>query len=323
MKKNRFQSNCFVVDIVPLLAAEMERTGKVRTARAYLSTMRRLCGFAGQQLTFEQITPDLLMEFQVHLLQEGRTKNTVSFYMRNTRAIYNKAIALKLFKPCAGNLFEQVYTGNEKTVKRALSAKEMAKLGEPLQTSDGIPTHHSSLTTHHLDKAQLLFAFSFLCRGMSFVDVAYLKKSDLKNGVITYNRKKTGSLLQIKVTPKLQAIIDEFEPLTCDSEYLLPILFSYKETALRTQYESALRMQNARLKTLASLCGVEKTVSTHVARHTWATIAKQQNLPLSVISEGLGHNSERTTEIYLGALEQSVLDDANDKVCGVLKRAIH
>ena len=130
------KKNCLVADFMQLLADELKKNGQERTARAYRSTLKRLCGFAGPELTFQQITPALMEKFQQLLVKEGCAKNTISFYMRNLRAGYNKAVKLKLFKPCANNPFENVYTGTDKTLKRALSKKDISKLVEPpLQTS--------------------------------------------------------------------------------------------------------------------------------------------------------------------------------------------
>ncbi|NDV97611.1 hypothetical protein D0T84_22405 [Dysgonomonas sp. 521] len=148
---------------------------------------------------------------------------------------------------------------------------------------------------------------------MSFVDMAYLRKNNLRNGIIRYYRKKTGGRLEIKITPAMQEIIDYFSPMVKASPYVFPIISDSRKPH-RTQYETGLTTQNRLLKELARLAGTGVKLSTHMARHSWATLAKEEDLPLWVISEGLGHNNEQTTYIYLSQLERSVLDSANERI---------
>ena len=154
---------------------------------------------------------------------------------------------------------------------------------------------------------------------MCFVDMANLKKSDLRGDTIRYRRRKTGQLIEIKVLPTMRRIIDHFAPQTAGSDYLFPIITDHNKNA-RQQYESGLRMQNERLKKIATLTGIEKRLSTHCARHSWATVARNEGLPLAVISEGLGHANQKTTEIYLASLGRSVLDHASRVVSEAINR---
>ncbi len=148
---------------------------------------------------------------------------------------------------------------------------------------------------------------------MCFVDMANLKKADLRGGVIRYRRVKTGQAIELKVLPAMRRIIDWFGPRTADSRYLFPVI-NDPEGNISIQYESGLRIQNIRLKRIAALCGITVNISTHVARHSWATVARNAGLSLAVISEGLGHTHQRTTEIYLASLERSIIDRASQMV---------
>lgn len=152
---------------------------------------------------------------------------------------------------------------------------------------------------------------------MCFVDLAYLKKENLQGDILRYVRKKTGCQIDVKVTREMQDIIDSFVHEVKGSPFLFPIIRDSNKSH-RLQYENALHAQNDRLKKLAAMVGVEKPVTTHVARHSWATIAKYQDIPLRVISECLGHSSERTTRIYLDSLNNSVLDEANELITAVI-----
>ncbi len=305
-------------DFVGKLCKEMIRTGRERTARGYQTVMNRIIGFTGDKnLQLKQITPLMVRRFEYHLQQEDKAVNTISFYMRNLRAIYNKAIRQGLLAASPINPFEDIFTGVKITRKRALTKEEMSRVNLILNKICSFDEEQKK-EEKGLRMSCLLFLFSFYARGMSFVDIAYLRKENLKNNVITYRRKKTGQLIEIKLTSAMRRIIDSFEKQTKDSVYLFPIINKIGISE-RIQYESALRMQNNRLKKIAVLCGLDKNLSTHVARHTWATIAKGENLPLAVISEGLGHTSEKTTAIYLASFDRSVLDRANEKVARAIK----
>jgi integrase len=161
----------------------------------------------------------------------------------------------------------------------------------------------------NLARALALFLFCYHARGMSFVDAAHLRKSDMAGGRIRYRRSKTGRPIEVNVLPVMKRIIDWFAPRVTGSRYLFPVLDESRGN-LDRQYESGLRLQNLRLKRIAARLGIAKRLSTHSARHSWATMAKSTGVPLAVISEGLGHSNQRTTEIYLASLDRSILDRA-------------
>ncbi|WP_459952239.1 tyrosine-type recombinase/integrase [Dysgonomonas termitidis] len=143
--------------------------------------------------------------------------------------------------------------------------------------------------------------------------MAYLRKENIRQGVISYYRKKTGQKIEVTVTPPLQRIIDSFSGESGNSPYLFPVIRDTDKSP-RLQYENGLRLQNKRLKRLSALAGIGGKLSTHVSRHSWATTGKKQNLPLWVISEGLGHSSEKMTYTYLASFDRSTLDRANEQI---------
>lgn len=222
--------------------------------------------------------------------------------MRNLRAIYNRAIekeiAVQRFP------FWHVYTGIDKTVKRALPAKAIKEI-KNLDLS----------LFPQLDYARDLFMFSFYTRGMSFIDMAFLKKKDLQGGILSYRRKKTSQQLFIKWEKPMQEIIDKYD--TGESLYLLPII-KENSTDSRTQYRSSAHLVNDKLKKIGERLGLEIPLTSYVARHSWASIAKSKNIPVSTICEAMGHDSERTTRIYLATLDTSSVDNANSIVLSVL-----
>lgn len=311
------------------LSRELELRGQFRTARAYRTVTRRLIRFNGDEdIPFSQINACLIKDFESYLRDHGRLPNTISYYMRNLRSIYNKALSTKRFKAHLDESpFSEVFTGATKTMKRSLSLAEVKKLCSLDFVSFFIqkfPYNESYHQAERLYASHRYFLFCFFARGMCFIDLAYLKKDNLKNGLISYVRRKTGRQMEVRITPEMQAIIDSFSFQVSDSPYLFPIITPTKgeidpRRLARLQYDTALRAQNLLLKKLASLAKIDKPISTHWARHTWATIGKQEQVPLQVLSECLGHSSEKTTLIYLGLLENSVLDEANRTITSALQ----
>jgi len=328
-----------MLPFVEKLADHLATHGQYRTARAYRTTSRGLIHFAGKNsFALKDLCPSILKEFQEDMVEKGKTLNTVSFYMRNLRAIYNRAIRESLVESPKNNPFEGVYTGVEQTRKRALSKEDMALLSRDLLSVD--IKKEASKNLEPLSVAQSLFLFSFHARGMSFVDVAFLKKSDIRNNILTYRRRKTGQQLEMTVTAEMRRIIDRFKNDTKNSPYIFPIIKKPGINEYR-QYETGLKLQNCRLKQLAACLGLLSSnyqlakadrlstvncqlsitpLSTHVARHTWASLAKELNFPLAVISEGLGHTSEKTTSIYLSSFDRTVLDNVSRKISRAVKK---
>ncbi|MDH6306542.1 integrase [Parabacteroides sp. PF5-5] len=308
-----------LADYTNKLVEGLLKKEQIRTARAYQTVLDRFINFSKKpRMTFDAMTPLLMKDFESQLTEEKLARNSISFYMRNLRAIYNKASAEGLFQAHGIPPFRDVYTGNATTPKRALGKKEMGLLDKVEFKSQ--PSEPTGLP-FHLQQALLMFLFSFHARGMSYVDMAFLKKEDLQNNVISYKRMKTGQRIELKVNSQLKSILEIFQPLTEESPYLLPII-TRKDVSPRLQYESGLRKQNQKLGEISQFLGLKSKLTTHVARHTWASIAKGANLPLAVISEALGHTSEATTRIYLASFDRSVLDEANETVAKAIEQAI-
>jgi len=301
-----------------LLAEELDASGHVRTARAYRTAVKRLAGFTRKSIPLSAVSRELVESFEKQLKTEGLLPNTISFYMRNLRVIYNKAVEEGLIQDKGRNPFKHVFTGFHKTAKRALSLSQMQQMQE-MEYSRWLVYGHTALTVGQasLYKSWRLFSFCFHARGMCFTDMAYLKKENISRGVIRYYRKKTGGLIEVKVTPEMQRIIGSFAAETAGSCYVFPVI-THADRNTRLQYESGLSLQNRLLKQLAKQAGIDVALSTHVARHSWASIAKHSDMPLWVISEGLGHSSEKTTYTYLAGLERSRLDTANETVCALV-----
>lgn len=284
----------FMDDVI----SQLKRLGKVRTAETYTSTLHSFMRFRnGDDIMLEEISSDLMMEYEAFLKLHGVTMNTISFYNRILRAVYNRAVEKGLTAQCYP--FKHVYTGIDKTIKRAIpleAIKRIKELDLPLKPN--------------LDFARDMFLFSFYTRGMSFIDMAYLKKTDLHDGFLSYRRRKTGQQMIIRWESCMQEILDKY-PVN-ETGYLLPIIkTSDKE---RLQYRNMQRLVNNKLKEISKMAGLQVNLTMYVSRHSWASIAKSQRIPLSVISEGMGHDSENTTQIYLASLDNSMIDKANEMI---------
>ncbi len=306
------------------LASRLDTTGNHRTVKSYRDAVSRFRTFLdGRNITFDQLSSRLMGDFQQHLKAEGCSMNTISFYMRALRAIYNKAVAEGRTPRRTESIFGSVYTGLTQTRKLALTAADLVRLSSldpTVSRALGSGKCKRQALPDHLGQALAMFLFCYHARGMCFVDMAHLKKTDLCGDTIVYRRQKTGQQIEILVVPAMRRIMDWFAPFVADSEYLFPVLTD-PEKDVRLQYESGLRLHNMRLKKLADHCRINHRFSSHSARHSWATVAKNANLPISVISEGLGHNNQRTTEIYLASLERSVLDNASRLVSNAISAA--
>jgi len=272
--------------------------GKARTSETYATTLRSFKRFRnGEDVEITLMDSDLIQAYESHLHQRGVCPNTISFYMRILQAVYNRAVEKEI--TVQRFLFRHVSTRTEKTVKRAIGIKEIKRIRE-LELSR-FPA---------MAFARDMFLFSFYTRGMSFVDMAYLKKTDLNGGMLSYRRKKTRQQLYIKWEDCMQEIVDKYALQTVGSPYLLPVIRKPGEEE-RKQYKAAIFTVNTNLKKVGKLAGITTNLTTYVARHSWASIAKSKNIPVSVISEGMGHESESTTQIYLASLDNQTIDNAN------------
>lgn len=273
--------------------------GKKRIAETYSAAVNSFRRFrAGRDVPIDEVDGDMMAAYESFLSSTGVCLNTVSFYMRNLRAIYNRAVEKK--QTSQRYPFKHVYTGIDKTVKRAV----------PLDIIRMIRDVNLS-SCPAMDYARDLFMFSFYMRGMSFVDLAFLKKTNLQHGLLSYRRHKTNQLLSVKWERPMQAIIDKYD--TSGTPYLLPVIKANGKDE-RRQYINGAHRVNRNLKRLGVQLGLPIPLTTYVARHAWASIARSKNVAVSIISEAMGHDSESTTRIYLASLDTSAVDKANSLI---------
>ena len=282
-------------------ATKKEQMKRLGTARTYGNAYRRFKAFREDvDLTFDELTPDMIECYEAWLIDRRLKQNSIRCYLRTLNTLLCKAVAEGLLSN--RNLFSRVRLSYVKTTKRAISEKELKVIAN-LELPE-----HSTMAF-----ARDIFMFSFYMRGMPFVDIAYLRKTDLKNGMWTYCRRKTNQCLMVEWEKAQQKILDRYAHQTENGPYLLPII--NKEDG--TEYLQYQRMQtniNRALKKIGEMAELKMPLTTYVARHTWASVARDMNIPISIISEGMGHNSIKTTQVYLNSIDISRINEANKRI---------
>ena len=280
----------------------LKANGNLRTSETYQAACNKMRSFLnGQDLLPTEIDSTMMEALQAFLRVQGLSMNTISFYMRIIRAVYHRAVEQGLCDDIQP--FRHVFTGTQTTAKRALSLEELRRI------------KNLELTSRHERFARDLFLFSFYTRGMSFVDLAYLKKDDVRDGILVYIRHKTGQMLAVRWETVMQRIVDLHPSST---PYLLPIIHTESDT-MRNQYRVVQCRVNRMLKSIAKKAGIRQNLTMYCARHSWATIAREHKIPVSVISHAMGHTNEQTTEVYLKALDSSIIDQCNYEMIGLLE----
>lgn len=285
------------------LIDDLKQANRFGTARSYKGVASVLREFAkGKELSFQDINYQFLTKFEIYHASKGNTPNGLSVYIRAIRAIYNKAIK-------SGIVEKEYYPFNDykiksvPTEKRALDWSFIRKIIE-LQLEPDDPCFN----------ARNYFLASYMMYGMNFADMAYLKPSDIKNGRIQYRRRKTSKLYDIKLTPNLESILSHYLADPSPAGYVFPILKRDDLASQDMDIQWSRKCYNKRLKTIAEMCGIEQNLTAYVSRHSFATQAMLQEVPLNAISSMLGHSSIKTTEIYLKSLPSNILDDYNKRI---------
>lgn len=316
------KQNVMQISFVAYLNQEMSRLkqGKhfgqaLRIESARNSFFKFLQAQGLDNTSLSELTTHIICNYQQWLTDNGVKKNSISCYMRTLQSVYNKGMAG--VSEHAEKPFSSVYRGIAKTKKRAAGISVIQKvkalnIRQRLIAIGKSPKRRTfSGLLNKVSFARDLFIFSYCARGMAFVDVAYLKKQDVQNGIIRYRRRKTGQLIEIAIEPIMHEIINRHASKTKGTPYLFPILPKADEETTYQAYRTALRTYNSQLKMLSQMLGEDVSLSSYVARHSWASNMHELNMPLSVISQGLGHDSELTTQIYIKSLENNAIHEAN------------
>lgn len=277
----------------------LQKEGRYSTAHVYQNALRSFTQFCGtESVAFSQINRENLKRYSNYLLAHRLKPNTISTYMRMLRCIYNQGVDTQQ-APYVHRLFRDVFTGVDTRQKKALPLGELHVLLNEDPKSE------------QLRRTQAIASLMFQFCGMPFADLAHLEKSNLSQGILKYNRVKTGTPMSVEVLDTAaEMIVWLFKKNPVRQldypDYLFHLLsgdYKRNEENAYIEYQSALRRFNNQLKCLARRLCIHSPVTSYTLRHSWATTAKYRGVSIEMISESLGHNSVKTTQIYLKGFE--------------------
>ena len=307
-KSIKSQSKYSFLNFMNDIITQLHKNGQRKTWQHYRATLNSFMCFRQQKdLSLRKMNAKVIEAYEAYLKQQDVCRNTSSFYMRILRAVYNRAVEQGLV--VQQHPFRRVYTGIDKTRKRAIPFDVVRRINQ-------LDLQHSP----SCELAKDAFMLSFYLRGISFVDLAHLKKSDIHDGYLRYNRSKTRQQITVRWEPQMQALVDKYKYLTNGSPYLFPFLHnnSGEEKTESQLYHNAESRITYQLNKIRQQLGISGNLTLYVARHSWATAARDHHQPISVISEALGHDSETTTQIYLRSIQTSEVDTLNAKLLSEL-----
>ena len=295
--KTQFFNKESAVDIFVALQEKVDalnKDDKFKTAFTYLGALKSLKKYTNKEkFLFKDVTPEFLKKYEIWMLKNGRQKNTISVYLRACRALYDKNKKDDSYPFGQGRY--QIPTGQN--VKKALTIDQIGKI------------YNYKAETPLIAKSRDLFMFSYLCNGMNFKDMAYLKYKDVDDESIVFVRAKTANKISrpviLPLTVEIGRLIDTYgnKP-AFPNQFVLPILSKemdakQKEVAIN----NSIRLVNDHLKKIAKNIGITVNVTTYTARHSFATVLKRSGASIEFISESLGHKNLTTTENYLADFE--------------------
>jgi integrase len=293
-------------DYTQKLIDEMVSIKKIGNARIYKSVMKVLQTYRnGKKLSFQELNYEFLKKFEYDFFtKDSNSINGLSTYMRTIRAIYNKAIKDGISQE-ENYPFKLYKIKSEATQKRAISINHINSI-EKLYFDEEHPLFHT----------RNYFLLSFYLMGIPFADLAHLKKANIIEGRIQFSRQKTNRKYDISLTEKSNTILNYYLKKYSGSEYIFPIINRSNPIEQYKDVEWARNRYNKKLQKIAGLCGIEKNLTSYVSRHSFATLAKNKGIPITAISEMLGHESVKTTQVYLDSLPSDMIDKYHRDILG-------
>ena len=289
------------------LIEDLKQKGRIGNSYAYLNSYNTLRNFnKGKKLnyTFSHIDVSFCKKFEDWMRSKGNKDTTLSYQFRTLRATYNKAIEAKIVAREKNPFIEYKLSHfNTKTIKRALSKNDILKL------INADCTNQSKLRQLPHD----LFSFSYLCGGISFVDIANLTRQNIVEDRLIYQRQKTHGNINLLLSKEASTIIAKYATYQQQAEYLFPILHCKRHiTPMQksNRVHKICHQVNTELRAFAKELGITAEVTTYVARHSFATILKKSGVNIGIISQALGHQDIKTTQIYLSKFDNEQVDDA-------------
>lgn len=299
-----------VLKYIDYIVEELKKQGKVGTSNCYKDLKRSLKAFLKvldkEDIAFIEITPEFLKKYEADFRTRDVKDTGISFYFRSLRAVMNKAIAEG---HCKRDMYPfdkyKISKFDTHTSKRAITKKDIEAI-KKLKLEVGSSMFHS----------RNIFLFSYYNRGINFSDIAMLRWENIRNNRLIYTRLKTSKPYNIQMLEPTLEILEYYKTHNYkgDDGYIFPILNKERHNTpvtIKNRIHKILGETNEDLKKIGKKAKLDIPLTTYVARHTYATVMKRSGISTSVISEALGHDSERTTQIYLDSFENDVLDEAS------------
>lgn len=308
-KVTKTERRVFLSTYFEKLILQKREAGKHSTADIYRATNNWLKEFTkGNTPMLREISSGFVDNFYSYLQSQKHLKtNSIVCYINNFRAMYNMAVRERILHP-KHYPFKHLSLHKKKTAKRALSKKMIENICRlDLQQNP------------ELKIIADLSVFSYMACGMPFIDLVHLCKENIIGNEIVYNRIKTGTLVRIRITEGMQLLLDKYQGM--NDLFLFPLLKKGLGTT-HEEYKAILQYYNRNLKIIGEMLNMPIPLTSYVIRHSWATEALRQHIPIAVISQALGHSSERTTRYYLDQLDQSELDEANALITGSVENIL-
>ena len=237
------------------------------------------------------------------------SENSIGIRFRSLRALYNQAIEEGIAKR-TNYPFDafKVSQFKESTAKRALTKEQIRQIMElDVRALSKYPKPFMQLSKD-------LFLFSYLGCGINLTDMLHLRYRDIFDGRVTYHRQKTGKLISFHLQPLAVDILRRYyQEAHIPDDYIFPVLKCKVHITATQQYgrvKRVTRLINRYLKVIGEHLNLPIPLTTYVARHSYATVLKRSGVSTSIISESLGHSSEKITQIYLDSFENSQIDEA-------------
>ncbi len=287
-----------------------EKSNRIGYANIFKSTKNSLSTFMNDKdIVFSDITPSFINKYEAEFLSRGVKPNSIFVYMRTFKTLINNARSENIVK-AEYNPFKDIsFTKYRriKTAKRAISKEQIEAIKKLKFKPDSSIFH-----------AQNYFLFSYYNRGINFIDMAFLKWSSINNNKLTYTRSKTKENFNIGMLDPAIEILTYYKNNYphAETDYIFPILNHSHETAKSIDYrtDKVLKQVNKDLKTIGKEANIKEKLTTYVARHSYATNMRNSGISVSVISKAMGHDSEKTTEIYLEGFDNKILDEASKAI---------
>ncbi|OJW99082.1 MAG: hypothetical protein BGO70_03740 [Bacteroidetes bacterium 43-93] len=246
-------------------------------------------------LYFEDINESFLKGYKAWMSHNGNSSTTAQIYMRNLRTIFNKAIK-------DGFISKRFYPFNDYSIGTSVKSKNVLYPEQVQQLFAYQPT------TLRSRRAKDYWMFCYLCNGINFKDLVYMKHKSIKGDTIAFVREKTkltntvaDKQIRAYLHPELKRIIETWGVKSNDpDDYIFPILHGYNSVIDKEKRRKMIQRQvNDKLKLIGEELGLSTPLILNLARHSFSTNLKLSGTPTSFITDALGHADGKITEHYL------------------------